>query len=379
LDLDIVIEEDAIRFAHYFCYQVKGKIRHHKKFKTAVVVLPNGLKIDFASARREFYEYPAALPEVEFASIKKDLYRRDFTINAMAIQLNQNKFGKLLDFFGGKRDLELKKIRILYSLSFTEDPARIIRAARFEQRYDFMIEESTEKFLKKAVKEGLVSRIRKKRLSEEFLIILQEKEPIKVLKRMDQLDILSGIIPNLTLKPNVIEKYIQIESMLTVWYSKFPGEYMNKSILYLYYLLQLSELDIKQIRKRIELREKAVNKLKAMIKEKDKTIYVLNQVIIEPSNLYYYLKDKPNELLLVILLESQKNKLIVDRIEKYLNSYKKTTVHISGHDLTQIGMEPSPIYAKILKLVFYLQLNGILKSRDEEIAFVRKLIKKGII
>jgi tRNA nucleotidyltransferase (CCA-adding enzyme) len=379
LDLDIVIEEDAIRFAHYFCYQVKGKIRHHKKFKTAVVVLPNGLKIDFASARREFYEYPAALPEVEFASIKKDLYRRDFTINAMAIQLNQNKFGKLLDFFGGKRDLELKKIRILYSLSFTEDPARIIRAARFEQRYDFMIEESTEKFLKKAVKEGLVSRIRKKRLSEEFLIILQEKEPIKVLKRMDQLDILSGIIPNLTLKPNVIEKYTQIESMLTVWYSKFPGEYMNKSILYLYYLLQLSELDIKQIRKRIELREKAVNKLKAMIKEKDKTIYVLNQVIIEPSNLYYYLKDKPNELLLVILLESQKNKLIVDRIEKYLNSYKKTTVHISGHDLTQIGMEPSPIYAKILKLVFYLQLNGILKSRDEEIAFVRKLIKKGII
>jgi len=108
LDLDIVIEEDAIKFAEYFSNRTNGKIRPHQKFKTAVVVLPNGLKIDFASARREFYEFPAALPEVEFASIKKDLYRRDFTINAMAIQINQDKFGRLLDFYGGKRDLELK-------------------------------------------------------------------------------------------------------------------------------------------------------------------------------------------------------------------------------------------------------------------------------
>ncbi|MDI9596448.1 MAG: CBS domain-containing protein, partial [Atribacterota bacterium] len=103
LDLDIVIEEDALKFARYFSNKLKGKIRSHQKFKTAVVVLPSGLKIDFASARREFYEFPAALPKVEFASIKKDLYRRDFTINAMAIQLNEDKFARLLDFFGGKR------------------------------------------------------------------------------------------------------------------------------------------------------------------------------------------------------------------------------------------------------------------------------------
>lgn len=379
LDLDIVIEEDAIRFARHFCHQVNGKIRHHKKFKTAVVVLPSGLKIDFASARREFYEYPAALPEVEFASIKKDLYRRDFTINAMAIQLNQNQFGKLLDFFGGKRDLELKKIRILYSLSFTEDPARIIRAVRFEQRYDFMIEKSTERFLMKAVNEGLVSRIRKKRLREEFLIILQEKEPIKVLKRMEKLGILSGIIPNLTLTPDLIDRYTQIKSMLGIWYSKFPGEYINKSILYLHYLLRLSKLNTKQLKKKIELREKTVDKLKQIMEEKDKISGLLNEVIVEPSHIYYLLKEKPNELLFLILLENSKNQRISNRIEKYLNIYKKTTVYLSGNDLAQIGMKPGPIYAKILKLLFYLQLNGIFKNRDEELRFVRKLLKKGII
>ncbi|MFW6148523.1 MAG: CBS domain-containing protein [Atribacterota bacterium] len=379
LDLDIVIEEDAIRFARQFCRKVKGKIRSHQKFKTAVVTLPNGLKIDFASARREFYEYPAALPEVEFASIKKDLYRRDFTINAMAIQLNQEYFGQLLDFFGGKRDLELKKIRILYSLSFTEDPARIIRAIRFEQRYDFMIEQSTEKFLRKAVKEGLVSRIRKKRLSEEFFILLQEKNPIKALKRMDQLGVLSGILPNLNLNPGLIKKFNQIEKLLEIWHEKFPDENINKSILYLYYLIQMVNIEIKHIIKKIELSERAITILKIIIHEKDRMLSLLEKDGLEPSNIYYYLNDKPNELLFVILIESGKDNRIANRINNFLNVYKKTSIFISGYDLTEMGMKPSPIYAKILKLVFYLQLNGILKNRDDEISFVKELMRKRIV
>ncbi len=379
LDLDIVVEEDAIKFAHFFSRQVKGKIKCHQKFKTAVVFLPNGIKIDFASARREFYEFPAAIPQVEFASIKKDLYRRDFTINAMAIQLNQDKFGKLLDFFGGKRDLESKKIRILYSLSFTEDPARIIRAVRFEQRYNFSIEKSTEKFLKKAVKEGLLSRIRKKRLSEEFLIALQEKEPVKVLKRMDQLEILSAIIPNLTLSPLLIEKFNKIENYVKKWYLKFPEENIDKSILYLFYLLQFSNLDIKTLTKRIELSKKTIDILNTIECWKDNIINILEQRVLFPSNIYYYLQDKPNELLIIILLEKEGDNHITERIENYLKIYKKTSIFISGNDLINLGMKPGPIYAKILKLILYLQLNKILKNKDEEIAFVKKLLEKRII
>lgn len=379
LDLDIVVEEDAIKFAHFFCQQINGKIKTHQKFKTAVVVLPNGIKIDFASARREFYEFPAALPEVEFASIKKDLYRRDFTINAMAIQLNQEKFGKLLDFFGGQRDLEQKKIRILYSLSFTEDPARIIRAVRFEKRYDFSIEKSTEKFLKKAVKEGLISRIRKKRLSEEFLTILQEKDPIKILERMEELAILSAIFPKISLSPNLIDKFRQIEYFIKLWNKKYPQEKINKSIVYLFYLLHYSQLDINNLTKRIELSKNTINILTTMLSDKDCVVRYLKQRTLFPSNIYYYLNNKTNELLFLILLENMEDNLIRERIEKYITKYKRTKIFLSGKDLINLGMKPSPIYAKILKLIFYLQMNGVLNSREEEISFVQRLLAKGII
>ena len=379
LDLDIVIEEDALKFARYFSNKLKGKIRSHQKFKTAVVVLPSGLKIDFASARREFYEFPAALPKVEFASIKKDLYRRDFTINAMAIQLNEDKFARLLDFFGGKRDLESKKIRILYSLSFTEDPARIIRAIRFEQRYDFTIEQSTEKFLKKAIKEGLLSKIRKKRLSEEFFILLHEKKPVKVLKRMDELGVLSGIIPKFSLSDDLVERLEEVEEMLIKWHERFPKEIINKSMIYIYYLLKLSDIGIKNITKKIELNSKNIKILENIIDEKELIVSILKDKKTLPSNIYYYLKSINNELLFILFLENYNNETIIKRIKDYLDIYKYTSTYITGNDLIKIGMRPNPIYAKILKLILYLQLNGILKNKDDELDFVKKIIEKGIV
>lgn len=379
LDLDIVIEEDALKFARYFSNKLKGKIRSHQKFKTAVVVLPNGLKIDFASARREFYEFPAALPKVEFASIKKDLYRRDFTINAMAIQLNEDKFARLLDFFGGKRDLESKKIRILYSLSFTEDPARIIRAIRFEQRYDFTIEQSTEKFLKKAIKEGLLSKIRKKRLSEEFFILLHEKKPVKVLKRMDELGVLSGIIPKFSLSDDLVKRLEEVEEILIRWHERFPKEIINKSMIYIYYLLKLSDIGIKNITKKIELNSKNIKILENIIDEKELIVSILKDKKTLPSNIYYYLKSINNELLFILFLENYNNETIIKRIKDYLDIYKYTSTYITGNDLIKIGMRPNPIYAKILKLILYLQLNGILKNKDDELDFVKKIIEKGIV
>ncbi|GAI47430.1 unnamed protein product, partial [marine sediment metagenome] len=164
----------------------------------------DGFKIDVATARREFYEYPAAFPKVELSSIKKDLYRRDFTINAMAIHLNKKYFGKLIDFFGGQKDLSKGIIRVLYNLSFVEDPARIIRAIRFEQRYNFKMDRTTEDFLKKAIDDKLLSRLRKKRITEELILILKEENPLKSLKRMEELGSLKYILPDVEL--NEIEK-----------------------------------------------------------------------------------------------------------------------------------------------------------------------------
>ena len=134
LDLDIVIEGDGIAFAKALAAHLGGRYRTHERFKTAVVLMPDDFKIDIATARLEYYEYPAAMPMVELSSIKLDLYRRDFTINAMAIQLNQEHFGTLIDFFNSQNDLKQKSIKVLHNLSFVEDPSRIFRAVRFEKR-----------------------------------------------------------------------------------------------------------------------------------------------------------------------------------------------------------------------------------------------------
>jgi tRNA nucleotidyltransferase (CCA-adding enzyme) len=149
--------------------------------------------------------------------------------------------------------------------------------------------------------------------------------------------------------------------------------------LYLYYLLKLSNLEIKHIKKRIGLSERNIKKLENLLEWKNRIISILNKEEILPSHIYYHLKNIDNELLFIILLEEKKNKLIINRIKKYLNNYKKTSTYISGHDLTQIGMKPNPIYAKILKLVLYLQLNGILRNKNDELSFVKMLKEKKVI
>ncbi|MCD8511118.1 MAG: CBS domain-containing protein [Bacillus sp. (in: Bacteria)] len=143
-DMDIVIEGDAIQFAHHLKEIYGGHVRSHEEFGTATWKHPTQIKVDFTSARTEYYDFPAALPKVERSTIKEDLLRRDFTINAMAICLHKKQFGQLLDYFHGYEDLKKKKIRVLYNLSFVEDPTRILRAIRFESRFDFLMDKHTE-------------------------------------------------------------------------------------------------------------------------------------------------------------------------------------------------------------------------------------------
>ena len=130
-DIDIVIEGDGIAFAKKYVKMVDARIHSYEKFGTAVIIFPDGFKIDVASARMEYYKFPAALPTVEMSSIKLDLFRRDFTVNTLAIQLNPDKFGILIDFFLAQKDIKEKSIRVLHNLSFVEDPTRVFRAIRF--------------------------------------------------------------------------------------------------------------------------------------------------------------------------------------------------------------------------------------------------------
>lgn len=377
LDIDIVVERDGIEFAQHLVKELGGKVRIHEKFNTAIVILPDKLKIDVATARREFYEYPAAFPKVELSSIKRDLYRRDFTINAMAIQLNGKNYGKLIDFFGGQKDLKAGNIRVLYNLSFVEDPARIIRAIRFEQRYNFKIDKATEDFLIKAVNDGLIARLRKKRLSEELEMILKEKNPVRALFRMNDLGVLKYIFPEVELNENLRKILERINENYFLWKENVPEIEIELWLVYLYFIIeQLSLKKVQKILNKLMLKPKNREKINKIYKNLESVIdFLSTPKKLMPSKIYTRMKELPNELLFIATLKNEST-ILKERTIKFLKVYKKESIMLSGKDLKQLDIKPGPIYSKIMNDLINARLDGKIITKEDEINMVLQFIKE---
>ncbi|MGH2619779.1 MAG: CCA tRNA nucleotidyltransferase, partial [Anaerolineales bacterium] len=213
-DLDLVVEGDGLAFARALGREMGARIKTHDRFGTAVLVFPDGFKLDVAMARSESYRHPAALPAVRPSTIEKDLYRRDFTVNTLAIRLNPRRFGELLDLYGGYRDLRAKTIRVLHDLSFMDDPTRVFRAIRFEQRYGFRLDHGTRALIKGVVTTGLIARLSGHRLREELVRLCSEKEPHKAVARLDKLDLLRFIHPDLKWSSRLERRLKAVEHVL---------------------------------------------------------------------------------------------------------------------------------------------------------------------
>ncbi len=189
MDVDVVIEGDGVSFSNEFALNKGVKCRIHPEFKTATIFF-DGISIDVATARTEYYEAPGALPKVEISNLRKDLYRRDFTINAMAVSINSENFGTLVDFFGGRRDLKMKKIRILHSMSFIEDPTRILRALKYVARFGYDLDEKTESLLISAVNRGYLKSVSSYRIRNELEKTLNEEKKARAFELFQKYDIL---------------------------------------------------------------------------------------------------------------------------------------------------------------------------------------------
>jgi tRNA nucleotidyltransferase (CCA-adding enzyme) len=197
VDVDIVAEGKGIRFARSLAGRLRARVKSYEKFGTATLTFPEGTKVDIATARTEIYERPAALPRVTPGSIRDDMSRRDFTINAMAVSLMPGEFGRLLDDFGGTRDIRERHIRALHERSFIDDPTRIFRAVRFEKRLDFRIVRSTEQWIAEALSRPVLEELEDYRVATELRLILGEPDPAGTLKRLSDL----GIIERLKARP----------------------------------------------------------------------------------------------------------------------------------------------------------------------------------
>jgi tRNA nucleotidyltransferase (CCA-adding enzyme) len=373
LDIDIVVEGDGIVFAGMLVKHAGGHMKTHLKFGTAVVVLPNGLKLDIATARLEYYESPAALPTVELSSIKKDLYRRDFTVNTLAVRLNRQRFGELIDFFGGLRDIKEKTLRVLHSLSFVEDPTRVLRAIRFEQRFDFKLSKHTENLIKSAVNMKLFNRLTGKRIHTELILLFSEAEPLKVLRRMKQFDLLKFLHPDLKATAETDRLFTGIGETLT-WFRLLFLD-LTVETWYVFFLGLLDRLKDRALDETLERLSIPVRTRERMRHGRRRYREVLaafyKEPKLAPSRIYDLLTTLDTELLLLMMAKAKQEKA-KKYISLYLTRLRTVKVELSGDDLKKLGIPPGPRYKKILAELLDAKLDGLVHNRDEEMAFVRK-------
>jgi tRNA nucleotidyltransferase (CCA-adding enzyme) len=372
LDLDIVIEGDGIAFARAFGEKLHAKVRTHQKFGTAQI-FADRTKLDVATARTEYYESPASLPKVETSSIKKDLYRRDFTINTLAVKLNLRDFGLLIDFFGGQRDLREKSIRVLHNLSFVEDPTRAFRAIRFAERFGFKISKHTENLIKSTIEMNLFSMLSGPRLYEELRLSFHETEPAKTLKKLSDYGLLKVIHPNLAFTEELEATLRSMQETLSWFNLLFLEEKPDKGIFYLMSLLSgLKDADMKA----------AVERLSPPPRIRDIILRGIPQAknilrrfpVNDPVEVHKIFSNLELEIVLFLMALS-KDRKIQKVISHYLTELRNIKTILTGDDLKGMGIQPGPVYSKILRKLLEEKLRGLVKTREDEEKFVRSLIQ----
>ncbi|MFQ5431624.1 MAG: CBS domain-containing protein [Nitrospinota bacterium] len=375
-DLDVVIEGDGIEFANRFTAKYGGKVKAHKKFKTAVMVLGHHRKIDVATARTEYYSEPAALPVVEMSSIKNDLYRRDFTVNALAIKLNGTDKNHLIDFFGGQQDLKDSILRVLHNLSFVEDPTRVLRAVRFEQRFSFHIGSQTEKLLKLAAEKDLLGRVSGARLFGELKLIFKEERPTKAMKRMEELKLWRFIHPKLRYNATAHRLCTHAEEAIAWHHLTFDSEKLREWFVYVLCLSTfLNARQTMELARKLGFSEKPAHRLteeRRQVVEKSATLG--NLTLKSPVEIYETLNDRPAESLLAIMAASagRKEKRIV---AEYMGILRYVTTKVNGNDLISAGLERGPLMGRVMRALQRENLKKALPTKEDEIRFAKNFYR----
>jgi tRNA nucleotidyltransferase (CCA-adding enzyme) len=376
-DIDIVIEGDGIAFAKQFAKKSGARIHSHEKFGTAVIIFPDGFNIDVASARMEYYQFPAALPIVEMSSIKLDLYRRDFTVNTLAIQLNPKRFGTLIDFFSAQNDLKEKVIRVLHNLSFVEDPTRVFRAIRFEQRFGFTIGKLTEGLIENAVKMDFFKRLSGRRVFSELRLIFEEENPTPAMIRLHDYDLLKFIHPSIELNKELIAMFNSLKKVMSWLDLLFLEEsYMKWAVYFLALIKQCDKKTSEEICERFELAPRyRGNFCKARFEAEKALSWLERNSPVSNSTIYKRLSVFKTELILY-MMAATRHKKVKQSISNYFVQLRHVKTILTGKDLKKMGLKPGPIYRSILDTVLDAKLDGQANTKEDEILIAEACISK---
>ena len=380
-DIDLVVEGDGIGFARAFAGVLGGRVRVHKKFLTSVVIFPGAdgreERVDVATARLEYYESPAALPTVEHSSIKMDLYRRDFTINALAIRLDCEPMGEIVDFFGGQKDIRDRVIRVLHTLSFVEDPTRCLRAVRFEQRYHFRIGPATEKLIKNDVSLKLLDKLSPARLFNEFEHICAEETAILCIRRLHELGILQAIHPQISINPDKKEMLIRTAKVMAWYRLLYIDEEMRPWLVY--FLVLCSSLTYAvtlEVFRRLGIPPALKNEVLGCREKARSLRSSLKRLTANPgfkvSALCAMLRPLPVEFVLYLMADMEVPETR-RALSRYITVWRTEKPGADGSDLKKLGLAPGPAYGVILQRLLEAKLDGTAASPEEQLALARQL------
>ena len=383
LDIDIVVEGDGILFAKELAAKKQAAVRTHEKFATATVMLPDGMRIDVATARLEYYAFPAAMPTVEHSSLKQDLFRRDFTINAMAIHLNPKRFGTLVDFFNSQNDLKERRIRVLHNLSFVEDPTRIFRAVRFEQRLGFTISRHSEKLMRNAVRMHMYEKFSGLRFFSELKLILSEDHPLASLRRLDSFRLFPVLWPDLRPNLKIDRRFVHILTQAEKTISWFKllfledgGEQTARCNTWMVCLLAVfsrsREQELRNFCHRFELPPKHRRQLLRQKRKADHiALHMLRRPVIQHAVVYWLLEPLDNEGLLYLMSIARK-KHIRQQVSYYVTHLRSVQPLLSGQDLMELGYSPGALFRIMINHTLTAQLNGEISSKEEAITLIQQ-------
>jgi tRNA nucleotidyltransferase (CCA-adding enzyme) len=380
LDIDLVIEGEGIPFTRELATEFpECRVRGHEKFGTAVLLFTDGFKIDTATARHEYYSSPGALPTVETSSIKRDLYRRDFTINTLAVNLNPSKFGQVSDFFGGASDIKERIIRVLHNLAFVEDPTRILRAIRFSSRFGFTISKHTGTLMKGAVKMKIFDKVEGTRILNELIHILKEKNLISCLTSMAGFGILQAIHPALTFNVKNKEMCESTAGVLSWWKYLFVKEKVDVWLVYFVALTDfLSNDEFEQVMERLSFPRPTKDQLLLERFELRKRLALFaGGIIRRPSEIGETLGRFSLESLLFTMAKTTREETRM-AISEYISTLRHVRPVMTGKDIIAMGYEPGPYFGKILKMLKDAKMNGVVKTAEDERSMIKELFPRLI-
>jgi tRNA nucleotidyltransferase (CCA-adding enzyme) len=391
-DFDLVVEGDAPSLAKVLEQKYGGKATIHSKFRTAKwdikatrrenqrsLIKPDLQLLEFnfldlVSARSETYKHPGSLPIVKMGTIEDDLQRRDLTINALAIRVDGEDFGDLLDDHGGAIDVEKGSVRVLHPHSFLDDPTRMYRAVRYEQRLGFKIDDATLKLIPEA--RSIVEKLSAQRIRHELDLILDEPKAPQILERLADLELLKSIHPALPWDDNIKRRFLakrNTERVDRTLLDLLNGETENRIVIWCLWLMSLNEKQLDLLNKRLHFTAATLEALKASAK-----IFAKFDTLAKwkASKCAEYLDDLPISAIVAAYFASSEVKHR-HPLEQYLKVWRHIKPKTTGHDLKRLGLKPGPKYQIILRELRNAWIDQEIHSEGEENRYLERLLGKS--